>query len=121
RAKLVHLRSGLRCQVHAVLAGQGVAVPVSDLFGLGGMKLLERAPLSPAARTRIDSLLRLIDAFDTEIDQAARTTAGQLKTHAGYTAVQTLPGVGPILGAIFVVEIGDVTRFPDPTRLASWA
>lgn len=30
RAKLVHLRSGLRCQVHAVLAGQGVAVPVSD-------------------------------------------------------------------------------------------
>ena len=121
RAKLVHLRSGLRSQVHAVLAGQGVAVPVSDLFGLGGMRLLERAPLSAAARQRIDSLLRLIEVFDVEIDAAAKTTAGQLKTHPGYQAVQTLPGVGPILGAIFVVEIGDVTRFPDPTRLASWA
>jgi transposase len=121
RAKLVHLRSSLRCQVHAVLAGRGVIVPVSDLFGIGGMKLLQRAPLSPAARARVDSLLRLIETFDVEIDAAAKTTAGQLKNHTGYQAVQTVPGVGPILGAIFVVEIGDVTRFPDPTRLTSWA
>jgi transposase len=121
RAKLVQLRSGLRCQVHAVLAGQGVTVPVSDLFGLSGMKLLERAPLSAAARARVDSLLRLIDMFDTEIDAAAKTTASQLHAHPGYQAVQTLPGIGPILGAILVVEIGDVTRFPGPTQLASWA
>jgi len=121
RAKLVHLRSSLRCQVHAVLAGQGIAVPVSDLFGLGGLKLLERAPLSAAARARIDSLLRLVEVFDTEIDTAAKTTAGQLREHPGYRAVQAIPGIGPILGAVFVVEVGDVTRFPDPTRLASWA
>src|SRR6266496_235755 len=75
RAKLVHLRSSLRCQVHAVLAGQGVAVPVSDLFGLQGMKLLERAALPCAARTRVDSLLRLIGMFDEEIDSTAKTTA----------------------------------------------
>jgi hypothetical protein len=101
RAKLVHLRSGLRCQVHAVLAGQGVAVPVSDLFGVGGGKLLTRATVSPMARRRIDSLLRLINVnvFDVEIDAAAKTTAGQLAGHAGYTAVQALPGIGPILGA----------------------
>jgi transposase len=48
-------------------------------------------------------------------------TAAQLASHAGYAAVQTLPGIGPILAAIFVVEIGDVTRFPGPTQLASWA
>jgi len=120
RAKLVHLRSGLRCQVHAVLAGQGVAVPVSDLFGLSGTKLLEAAPLSLMARRRIDSLLRLIEVFDIEIDVAAKTTAAQLAKHPGYVAVQTLPGIGPILGAVFVVEIGDVTRFPGPAQLASW-
>jgi transposase len=121
RAKLVHLRSGLRNQVHAVLAGQGVTVPVSDLFGVGGGKLLKAAALSPMARARIDSLLRLIDIFDIEIDAAAKTSTGQLARHPGYVAVQTLPGIGPILAAIFVVEIGDVTRFAGPTRLASWA
>ena len=33
RAKLVALRSGLKAQVHAVLAKEGVRVPMSDLFG----------------------------------------------------------------------------------------
>src|SRR3954469_18451437 len=36
RAKLVGLRSNLKCQVHAVLAAAGVQVPMSDLFGRPG-------------------------------------------------------------------------------------
>ena len=121
RAKLVHLRTNLRCQVHAVLAGQGIAVPVSDLFGVAGTALLDRCELSPAAGLRIASLRRLIEAFDTEIDQAGQSTTARLGADPGYLAVQTIPGVGPVLGAVFVAEIGDVTRFPDPTRLTSWA
>ena len=30
-------------------------------------------------------------------------------------------GVGPVLAAVFVAEIGDVTRFDHPSRLCSWA
>jgi transposase len=33
--------------------------------------------------------------------------------------VQTIPGMGPTLGAIFVTEIGDVRRFRGPTQLTS--
>jgi hypothetical protein len=33
-------------------ASRGIAVPVSDLFGVAGNQLLDRVPLSPAARTR---------------------------------------------------------------------
>ena len=40
RAKLVGLRSCLKNQIHAVLAGADVQVPMSDLFGLGGRELL---------------------------------------------------------------------------------
>src|SRR4051812_26236120 len=39
RAKLVGLRSGVKNQVHAVLAGAGVQVLLSDLFGSGGRQL----------------------------------------------------------------------------------
>jgi len=121
RAKLVHLRSGLRSQVHAVLANQGVTVTVSDLFGIGGYQLLRNVQLSAAARARVDSLLRLVGAFDAEVDAAVKTTNAQLAKHPGFAAVQTLPGIGPILGAVFVVEIGDVHRFRGPTQLASWS
>src|SRR5262249_45560490 len=32
-----------------------------------------------------------------------------------------IPGVGPVLAAVFVAEIGEVTRFPHPQQLCSWA
>jgi len=36
----VALLSGLKAQVHAMLAKEGVRVPMSDLFGVAGSKLL---------------------------------------------------------------------------------
>lgn len=65
RAKLVAIRSGLKAQVHAVLAKAGVLIAVSDLFGVGGLTRLQKAPLGPAYAERVRSLLELIDALDT--------------------------------------------------------
>ena len=121
RCKLVALRSGLKAQVHAVLAKQGVQVPVSDLFGVGGQRLLEELALDPPFQARVASLRRLIDAFTFEIDILAKRTGAQLAGHPGFRAIQAIPGVGPVLAAVFVVEIGDVTRFARPQQLCSWA
>ena len=121
RAKLVALRSGLKAQVHAVLAKQGVQVPVSDLFGVAGQVLLDGLPLDPPYAARVASLRRLIKAFDFEIDVVSARLRAQLAHDPGYRAVQALPGVGPVLAAVFVAEIGDVTRFDRPERLCCWA
>ena len=121
RAKLVGLRSGLRCQIHAVLAAAGVQVPMSDLFGVSGRELLATAALAVESRSRVESLLRVIGALDFEIDTYAKLVAGRLRTDPGYQAIQQIPGVGPILAAVFVAEIGDITRFHRPEQLASWA
>jgi transposase len=121
RCKLVALRSGLKAQVHSTLAKQGVQVAMSDLFGVGGTKLLDELGLDAPYQARVLSLRRLIDAFTFEIDILAKRTAAQLAHHPGYRAVQTIPGVGPVLGAVFVAEIGDVTRFPRPEKLCCWA
>lgn len=121
RARLVALRSGLKAQVHAVLAKEGVAVPMSDLFGLAGQALLNTVPLAPAYERRVESLRDLIEAYDGEIAMLERDIARRLADHDGYGVIQRIPGVGPVLGAIFVAEIGDVHRFSGPDRLASWA
>jgi transposase len=121
RAKMVALRSGLKAQVHAVLAKEGVAVPMSDLFGKAGMALLAEAPLARSYRLRVASLLDLIDAYDGEVASFTRRIGEQLADNAGYRAIQAIPGVGPTFAAIFVGEIGDVTRFPGPAQLCSWA
>lgn len=37
------------------------------------------------------------------------------------TPIQTLPGVGPVLGAIILSEIGDISRFKDASKLVAFA
>jgi transposase len=121
RAKLVALRSNVKCQVHAVLAGCGVQVLMSDLFGAAGSQLLDRVELPAACRARIGSAMRVLDCLDFEIEVFTKLVCGRLRGHPGYTAIQAIPGVGPILAAVFVAEIGEVDRFPGPAQLTSWA
>ena len=93
----------------------------TSLFGASGQHLLATAELTTESRSRIDSLQRMITALDFEVELFAKLVAGRLRTHPGYQAIQLIPGVGPILAAVFVAEIGDITRFRRPEQLASWA
>jgi transposase len=95
RAKLVGLRSNLKCQVHAVLA---------------------RVELTPAVRARVNSALRLIDSLDFEVEVFTTLANNRLRDDPGYRAIQQIHGVGPVLAAVFIAEIGDIGRFPGPTQ-----
>jgi transposase len=125
RAKLVALRTGLKSQAHAVLAKHGVQVPMTDLFGVGGRRLLahllETDPwFCSAFGQRLDSIMVLVGAFDHEMDELTTSMSHMFRDHAGYHAIQAIDGVGPITAGIFTAEIGDVTRFTSAAHLASW-
>jgi transposase len=121
RAKLVALRSGLKAQVHAVMAKQGVLPGVLDMFGPGGNTQLDALELEPAYTNRIESLRDLIERYDREVAMFERLIHQQLRDHTGYQAIQALTGVGRTIAGIFVAEIGDVTRFRSAAALCSWA
>jgi transposase len=61
RAKLVALRSGLKAQVHAVMAKEGVLPNLADMFGPGGQAQLEAMTLGDPYTTRVESLRDLIE------------------------------------------------------------
>ena len=67
RAKLVALRSGLKAQVHAVLAKQGIIPTLDDICGPGGQRFLDDVPLDKAYAIRVESLRDLIEIYDREI------------------------------------------------------
>jgi transposase len=121
RAKLVGLRSHCKAEVHAVLAKCGVQVLLSDLFGVAGNELLDRLQLPAPYAARVASLRRLMEELDFEIDLFTNLVQGRLRADPGYVAVQQIPGIGPVLGAVFVAEVGDVTRFATAPQLAWWA
>ncbi len=90
RAKLVALRSGLKAQVHGVLAKQGLLLPCSDVFGVAGMAWLRRAPLDLVYRQRVLSLLELIDAYDGEVEMFRTMIAHRFTGHRGYRVIQQI-------------------------------
>jgi transposase len=55
-----------------------------------------------------------VAALDTAI-------ANWLAGEKGYEAIVAIKGIGPVLGAVLVAEIGDVGRFPSAQHLCSWA
>src|SRR5262245_2429514 len=97
RAKLVALRSGPKAQVHAVLAKEGVAVPMSDLFGVAGQALLDTVPLGRSYTIRVESLRDLIGVYTREVAMLEGEINRALAGHVGFKAIQAIPGVGPVL------------------------
>ena len=94
---------------------------MTDLFGVEGNLLLDKVTMPAPYKARIASLRRFIEAFDAEIDLFTGLAQRRLTHDAGYTAIQQIPGIGPVLAAVFVAEIGDVHRFAGPAQLTCWA
>jgi transposase len=121
RVSLVRMRSRLKCQVHALCADAGVAVPVADLFGRRGRELLGDLALRPISAGRLAASLRLIDDLGREIAEADREL---MRLHRGDDRIRRLtpiPGIGFLTATTIIAEVGDVSRFSSPEQLTSWA
>jgi transposase len=121
RRSLVGHRTSAKAQIHGVMAKNGVLPVVGEMWGPSGTAQLDNLELPKAYTIRIESLRDLLEIYDREITMLDGDIHSVLKDDPGYRALLTLPGVGKVLGAIFVAEIGDITRFDHPKKLCSWA
>lgn len=121
RAKLSHLRTGIKAQTHAVMAKNGVLPCRGDMWGIGGAAQFNALELPDSYAHRIEVLRDLVRIYDTEIAKLDHMTHTILRDDAGYNAIQAIYGVGRVFAAVFVAEIGDVERFSSPQALSSWA
>ena len=121
RFSLVRHRTSAKAQIHGVMAKNGILPVVGDLWGPSGTAQLDGLDLPMAYTIRIESLRDLLELYDREITMLDGYVHRELKDDPGYRALLKLPGVGKVLAAIFVAEIGDITRFNSPKQLCSWA
>jgi transposase len=121
RRKLVGMRTSCKDQVHGVLAKLGVPVTCTGIFGVAGSQWLDGLRLPQPYSGKITSLRQIAGALTAEIDMLGEVIGDLLAGHRGYQVIQQLPGIGPVLAAVIVAEIGDVTRFSNAGQLCSWA
>src|SRR5438445_2503754 len=67
RAKLVRLRSGLKAQVHAVMAKEGVLPGTTDMFNVKGTAQLDSMNRGRSYALRAKSLREFIAHYDADI------------------------------------------------------
>jgi hypothetical protein len=118
RHKLVHLRTSCKDQVHGVLAKLGIPVTCTDIFGTAGSAWLDGLGLPQPYAGKVTSLRHLTGELTGEITMLSAVIADLLAQHRGYQVIQQLPGVGPVLAAVIIAEIGDVTRFKTAAQLS---
>jgi transposase len=121
RLHLVRHRSSLKQRVHAVLLTHGKPCPVSDLFGLRGRQLLARLGLPEPWQATIEASLRLIDELEHEIGDREAELRRLGADHRYVPLLCTVPGIGWVLAYTIAAEIGDISRFASPRKLAGYS
>src|SRR5437763_1813989 len=121
RLHLVRHRSSLKQRVHALLLTHGKPCPVSDLFGLRGRQLLATLGLPEPWQGTIEASLRLIDELEREIGECERELRRLGADHRYVPLLCTVPGISWVLAYTIAAEIGDVSRFASPRKLAGYS
>jgi transposase len=121
RLHLVRHRSSLKQRVHATLMTHGKPCPVSDLFGISGRALLERLALPEPWASDVQASLRLLDELEREIEACERQLRGLGAEHRYVPLLLSVPGIGWVLAYTIAAEIGDIARFPSPSKLAGYS
>jgi transposase len=121
RLHLVKHRSALKNRIHAILFQHGVPSPTSDLFGAGGRALLARLRLPEPWASTVGASLELIDVLDDQITACEQELRRLGAEHRYMPLLLTCPGIGWVLAFTIASEIGDIARFPTPSKLVGYS
>lgn len=124
RMALIGQRTQLKNRIHATLSKYAIHIDgVSDIFGARGRALMRErcAELPDQTRFVTEQLLHQLDEVQDSIATIERRMKEVFKPSPELQLLLSIPGIGFILAAVILNEIGDVSRFPDAAHLASYA
>lgn len=118
---LVEQRTQAKNRIRAVLMRHRLTWPKNDISSESARTWLAALPLDPGSKGVINANLAVIDALQTEIKKIKQTMLSWKHAEQELELLQTIPGFGPLVSRVFISEVGDITRFPDPKKLSCFA
>ncbi len=119
----VKQRTRLRNRVHRIISRQHrLAMPqVTDLFGKKGMEALSKAQLPEPDSMLLHQNLQMLQSVGAQIKEAEKKIDADGLLDGSVELLQSIPGIGLILGNVIATEIDDISRFIDPSKLSAYA
>ena len=106
RLHLVKHRSTLKNRVHSTLIGFGYQVPMADLFGVGGRRLLRELKIPEPWRGHVDASVELIDELERRIAAIEHELQRSGADHRYVPILMSAPGFGWITSFTVACELG---------------
>jgi len=126
RMVFANLRTRLKNRIHSVIDKYGLHTDfegISDIFGKQGRRqmALTIKQLPTETRYTLHCLLRELEMAESQIQRIEKRMKRVFSKTEQVKRLMTLPGIGFILAVAIANEIGDISRFATPQRLASYA
>ncbi len=120
RDTLVKLRTALKNEVNNILSARGINLAKEALSSEKKLNEVLHLPFDPLVQIELRILVEQIRSLNVSIGQLEKTIAEQASELEGHTSLISIKGIGPITSAILLTVIGEVSDFPDESRLASY-
>jgi transposase len=121
RMHLVRMRTMARNRIHGVLTQWGLKVPVARVRQPDGLQLLEARDVPEVWRRSVAEALAVIDWLDGRLAPLERELRPLACADPRVALLETIPGIGPLLGLTIAAEIGDIARFASARKLIGYA
>lgn len=119
RHRLVEMRTRVKNQLRAIALGEGMGAK-PGLWSSKGQEQFRALELSPWSDRRRQDNLELLSALLQRTAPLDRAVEQQAHQRPEVVRLMTHPGVGPITALMFVLTLGEPTRFESSKKLGSY-
>lgn len=120
RMLIVGQRTQSLLSLESLFARHGLACPGADELKQWTEAEVEALSLDRFTRLQVESLLGVLRQQDQVARRIEETVRQAVKPKAEYTRIQQVPGIGPVLGLVVVLESGEFGRFASAGDYASY-
>jgi len=120
RDTLVKLRTALKNKVNNILSARGVNLPKEALSSEKKLNEVLLLPFDLIVQLELRVIVEQIRSLNKSIGELEKIIDEEASKLEGHKSLISIKGIGKITSAILLSVIGDVSDFPDESRLASY-
>jgi transposase len=121
RMHLVRMRGSAMNRIFGLLTQWGLRLSLKRLGEPDAMGLLAQRGVPEVWQRSIAEAIAVIDLLDARIGPLDQELGPLARADQRVVLLDTIPGVGELLGLTIASEIGDVARFSSPRKLIGYA
>lgn len=120
RTSLTELRTQVENKVHAILRRHGMEVPWDDAFCKKAIAYLRSIEMPMCDRLELDQYLDVIEMLNEKRGETQERIVELAGSDPAIQLIMSMPGMAHFNATGFMAEVGDIRRFQNGDKLASY-